>query len=895
MRYGSIVGYYSIKLMEHWMGNRKNRSPRRRPSQSIATEQTFPIVGIGASAGGLEALCLFLEQIPLESGLSFVIVQHQDPTHKGIIVELLQKHTLLPVYQIEDNCPVQPNSIYFIPPGYDLSISNNILHLLKPQLPRGLRLPIDTFFQSLAEDRQQQSIAVILSGMGSDGTSGLHAIKEKGGAVFVQEPSSAKFDAMPRSAINSKLVDVVAPAEELPAKIISYLQHLPSLRREISLSDHEQSAVEKILSMISADTKHDFSFYKKNTLYRRIERRMGLYQLASINDYVQHLSEHPQEIKLLFKELLIGVTRFFRDSIVWEQLKNEVLPSLFSNYKEDKVFRAWVVGCSTGEEAYSLAIIFKEALEEMPPSNKNFSLQIFATDLDEDTISKARSGVFPHNISSDISEARLNRFFIEDENGYKIKKEIREMVIFAPQNVIMDPPFTKIDIITCRNLFIYLDIELQSKLIHLFHYSLNSGGILLLGSAETIGNATYLFAPLPGKSRLFRRLESSRVLGHQEFPTSYNRTTPDVPLSTSARSKSQNFTPNLKNVVESLLLQIYSPPAVLVTDQGDILYINGKTGKYLEPAAGKANLNLFAMAREGLKHALNETFQKALRQQTPITVKSIKIKYNDHIQGIDVTVHPLTGREEFTGMVLVIFLDVELPKEIKKIKTKSGKDDGERINSLIEELEHSQKALQLTREEMQNSEEELKSTNEELQSTNEELQSTNEELTTSKEEMQSMNEELQTINNELQAKIDELSRTSNDMHNLLNSTDIAILFLDESLKVRRFTNRVTNIIKLIPGDAGRQITDLVSELDYPSLVEDTLEVLRTLVYKETQVPTHDNRWFLVRIMPYRTLENKIDGVVITFSDITVSKKLEIELRKTQSHLQNLLKDRKDHP
>ncbi len=868
------------------MSNHKTSKQQRRSFNQDPI--SISIVGIGASAGGLEALEVFLAQIPIDSGLAFVIVQHQDPTHRGTLVEILQRHTLLPVYQIEDQMQVSPNCIYVIPPNRDLSISNDILYLQEPTAPRGLRLPIDFFFHSLAEDKQQNCIGVILSGMGSDGTLGLRAIKEKAGAVFVQEPSSAKFDAMPQNAINSGFVDVVAPVLELPGRIITYLQHIPSSTEKVKLADPSQSAIEKILFLIKIETGNDFSFYKKNTLYRRIERRMGLYQLSSINDYVNYLKEHTQEIKLLFKELLIGVTRFFRDPSEWEQLKNEILPKLLSNHQDVSILRAWVVGCSTGEEAYSLAIIFKEALEESQPTNKNLSLQIFATDLDKDTINKARIGFFPQNIITDVSEARLQRFFTEEENGYKVNKEIRDMVIFAPHNIITDPPFTKIDILTCRNLMIYLDTELQKKLLHLFHYSLNSSGVLMLGSAETIGNATYLFASLPGKTRIFRRLESTRTLGHAEFPTFFTRKFRESsePCHIPARFTAPS---NLKTLVESLLLRMYSPAAILVTDQGDILYISGKTGKFLEPATGKANLNLFAMAREGLKQALNEAFQKAIRQESPLSLKAIKVRTNGNFQGVDVTIHPIVERQVFTGIVLVIFNNVELSKETKIINPNPGKVEEDRVITLIEELEHSHKTLQITREEMQNSQEELKAANEELQSTNEELQSTNEELTTSKEEMQSMNEELQTINHELQAKIDELSRTSNDMHNLLNSTDIAILFLDEGLKVRRFTNQVTSIIKLIPGDTGRQITDLVSELEYPSFAADTRDVLRTLVFKETQVPTHDKRWYIVRIMPYRTMENKIDGVVITFTNITESKILEFELRKTQSNLQNLLK------
>lgn len=657
-KWGTLV---EQKFLEKWMSTDENSSI---PLKMVEGEGMgpFSIVGIGASAGGLEALELFIGQIPLDSGLAYVIVQNQDPTHKSIMVELLQHHTKLPIFLIEDQMQVAVNSIYFIPPGLDLTIRNDFLYLQEPTVARGLRLPIDIFFTSLAEDKQHFAVGVILSGMGSDGTFGLRAIKENGGAIFVQEPSTARFDAMPRSAIKAGWVDVVAPVLELPIRIINYLRHLPSPFDDKKLEEPDQNAIQKIVSLINTETGHDFSLYKKNTVYRRIERRMGLYQLSSINDYVHYLVEHKQEIGLLFKELLIGVTRFFRDTAVWEQFKNEIFPALFAQHSEGRALRAWVAGCSTGEEAYSLAIIFKEALEALRPTHKKFSLQIFASDLDKDTIAKARTGLFSYNIAADVSEARLRRHFSEDESGYRINKEIREMVIFASHNIIMDPPFTKLDILTCRNLLIYLDSELQKKLLLLFHYSLNSNGILMLGSAETIGNASYLFASFPGKTRLFRRLESAtRALGHEEFPSSNTRNISELSIPTPPMIKPNSPPANLKTLVENLLLSLYSPPAVLVTDQGDILYISGKTGKYLEPATGKANLNLFAMAREGLKQAFSETFQKALRLQSPVVMKSVKVMVNGNLQGVDLTVHPMVEREEFSGLLLVIFHEVDLP------------------------------------------------------------------------------------------------------------------------------------------------------------------------------------------------------------------------------------------
>jgi two-component system CheB/CheR fusion protein len=841
----------------------------------------FPVVGIGASAGGLEALELFLGKVPERSGMAFVIVQHLDPTHKGIMAELLQRTTAMQVVQVKDRTRVQRDCVYVIPPNKDMSILHGVLHLLAPVAPRGLRLPIDFFFRSLADDRQDGSIGVILSGMGSDGTLGLRAIKEKAGVVFVQEPASAKFDGMPRSAIDAGLADVVAPVEELPGKIITYLHHAPLIARPgLAQEDKAQSGLEKVVILLRAQTGHDFSLYKKTTVYRRIERRMGIHQIHRIATYVRFLQENPQELDLLFKELLIGVTSFFRDPAAWDQFGGEVIPALLAGRPPSQALRAWVPGCSTGEEAYSLAIVFKEALEQLVPA-RNSTLQIFATDLDREAIEKAREGVFPTNIAADVSPDRLGRFFVQVERGYQVAKSIREMVIFAPQNIIMDPPFTKLDILSCRNLLIYLTPELQKKLLPLFHYSLNPGGFLFLGSAETIGSFTDLFALLEGKARLYRRLESALRAEPVEFPAAFVSAAPGVPA-----PKALKPAANLQSLADQLLLQRYSPAAVLVNDKGDILYISGRTGKYLEPVAGKANWNIFAMAREGLRYELTGVFQKALRQKGAATLRNVKVGTNGGVQAVDLTVQPLEEPEGLRGMVMILFTDVATPPETKVTgKTPRAPAPSAQVPELERNLEQARQELHTTREEMQTSQEELKSTNEELQSTNEELQSTNEELTTSKEEMQSLNEELQTVNNELQAKVDDLSRMHNDMKNLMDSTDIATLFLDNALCVRRFTSQTTKITQLIAGDVGRPITDIASDLFYPKLAEDVQQVLRTLARAEKQVATHDGRWFTARILPYRTLENMIDGVVITFVDITVSKTLETQLRQTQADLE----------
>lgn len=707
--------------------------------------------------------------------------------------------------------------------------------------------------------------------MGSDGTLGLRAIKEKAGLTLVQDPSTAKFDSMPRSAIDAGLADIVAPVDELPAKIVAYLQCAPPVRRtEMALEDKTRSALEKIIVLLRTHTGHDFSLYKRNTLHRRIERRMSIHQITRMSGYVRYLQENSQELGLLFKELLIGVTSFFRDPAVWEELRTRILPALIASREPGRSLRAWVPGCSTGEEAYSLAMVFREAVEELKPK-ASLPLQIFATDLDRDAIDKARRGVFPGNIAADVSPERLKRFFTKEERGYRVRREIREMVIFAPQNIIMDPPFTKLDILSCRNLLIYLTAEVQKKLMPLFHFSLMPGGLLLLGSAETVGTATDLFKPLSAKSRIFRRVEPAARPEPVEFPASFRvASQADVEDRLAAKPAA-----SLQTLADQLVLHHYAPPAVLANDKGDILYISGRTGKYLEPAAGKANWNLFAMARNGLRYDLAGAFQRALRKREVITLPGLKVATQGGTQCVDVSVRQLDEPGPLHGLLMVVFNDVATPPARRASRAPARST---RLEESEQELQRVRAEARATHEEMQTAQEEMRSSNEELQSTNEELQSTNEELTTSKEEMQSLNEELQTVNAELQAKVDELSRASNDMKNLLDSTDIATLFLDRHLNVRRYTQQATKIIKLIPSDVGRPVTDLVSDLDHPALAADVREVLRTLNSTEKPVSAPDGRWFTVRIMPYRTIDDRIDGVVITFADITAAKTLEAELR-----------------
>lgn len=605
---------------------------------------------------------------------------------------------------------------------------------------------------------------------------------------------------------------------------------------------------------------------------------MGIHQLNRITSYVRYLRDNPTEINLLFRELLIGVTSFFRDPEEWELLRDKALPEQLAKQPAGGIIRAWAAGCSTGEEAYSLAIIFKETLDKLK-SKADYSLQIFATDLDQDAIGRARQGFYPVNITAQVSSDRLQRFFIQEESGYRVKKEVRDLVTFATQNIVMDPPFTKLDLLICRNLLIYLEPELQKRLLQIFHYSLNPGGLLFLGSAETVGNSQTLFVAAQAKSRLFKQRESLLSREHQVFPAILPHTMSESPKVTNFPHQPAN----LQTLAEQLLLRDYSPPAVLATDQGDILYISGRTGKYLEPASGKVNWNLFAMVRDGLRFELSSSFQNALRTQEVVTAKAIKVDINGQDpQFLDLSIQPIKTPEALQGMMLVVFKDMASSPPAKKTgRFKPGTVANSRITELEQELRQSHEELQSTREEMQGAQEEHKSLNEELQSTNEEL-------TSSKEEMQSMNEELQTVNAEQTSRVEMLEQINNDMQNLLNTTEIITLFLDNELKIKRFTPGANKLFKLIPGDVGRPLSDQSSELQYPELTTDAQEVLRTLVFCEKQVTTNDGRWFKVRIMPYRTTENRIEGVVMTFSDITTAKQLEAELRYTGSMLQTLI-------
>ncbi|MEI7501626.1 MAG: CheR family methyltransferase, partial [Bacteroidota bacterium] len=570
---------------------------------------------------------------------------------------------------------------------------------------RGLRLPIDIFFRSLADDQLDKSIGIVLSGMGSDGSLGLKAIKEKNGIVLVQSPDSAKCNGMPRSAIEAVIADIVVPADELPAKLISFLKYIPIAKVDSALDDNLKSNLDKIIILLREQTGHDFSLYKRNTLFRRIERRKGVHQIDRINTYVRFLQENPKEVEILFKELLIGVTSFFRDTAVWDKLKEETLPALMSELPNGYVLRAWVTACSSGEEAYSLAIIFNEVQAKLEKA-KNLTLQIFATDLDKDAIEKARKGFFSANITADVSPDRIKRFFIPEAQGYRLNAAIREMVLFAHQNVIKDPPFTKLDILTCRNMLIYMEPELQKNLMALFNYSLNSGGIMVLGTAETLGNTKDGFEELDPKLKIFKRAAKGEHVELLDFPSAFNRIKSGLPEIKIIPKSVEN----IQTIAEQIMLQRFAPASVMVNDKGDILFITGRTGKYLEPAAGKTNVNIYAMAREGLREALPGAFRKAMQNFDPVILREIKIGTNGGIHYVDVTIQRIEDPNSVRNMIIVVFTDVNAPNQPDAVNLKTGKRRSSgRQKELENELARSYEDMQGIREEMQTSQEELKS------------------------------------------------------------------------------------------------------------------------------------------------------------------------------------------
>jgi two-component system, chemotaxis family, CheB/CheR fusion protein len=857
------------------------------PAQEAAAS-AFPIVGIGASAGGLAAFEAFFSGMPkdVDPGMAFVLVQHLAPDHKSILGDLIRRYTRMQVFEVEDGMEVRINCTYIIPPNRDMAFLNGHLQLLEPSAPRGQRLPIDFFFRSLAQDQHERAIGIVLSGTGSDGTLGVRAIKGEAGMVMVQRADTTEFDGMPRSALATSLVDFELPPIEMPAQLIAYVAHaFGKLPRLSSITAPQtENALKRIFVLLRAQTSHDFSLYKPSTIHRRIERRMAVHQIESLDSYVKFLQQTPTEVEALFRDLLIGVTNFFRDPDAFAVLEHQILPKLFADKPAGGVLRVWVAGCSTGEEAYSIAILMQERIEALKQS---YTVQVFATDIDNLAIATARAGLYPASIAADITPERLARFFTLEPNAsaYRVHKLIRDMLVFSEQDVIKDPPFSRLDLLSCRNLLIYLGSELQRKLIPLFHYALKPGGVLFLGTSEGVGDFGDLFAVLDRKNKLYQRKQDFQ--GMQRAMTerfSFLPPLAGLPASTRVAGKlTATARLPLRELTEQALLQQIAPTGALVNEHGDILYLHGRFGMYLELVPGEASVNnVLKMARDGLRPALSTALHKAVVTHAPVRVTGLRIRTNEASTVVNLNVRPVLADAPaesidtpHSQLFLVIveeapITEAELPAACTAAPAETSEAGAlTQIASLKEELRAKDEYIQSTHEELESSNEELKSSNEEMQSVNEELQSTNEELETSKEELQSVNEELATVNNELQTKVLDLSRLNNDMNNLLAGTGIATVFVDHQLHILRFTPTASEILNLIMSDVGRPVGHIVTNLrNYDRLVEDVKTVLGTLAPKEVQVQTTQDKWFDLRIRPYRTLDNVIEGAVISFVDAT---------------------------
>jgi two-component system CheB/CheR fusion protein len=857
----------------------------------------FPIIGIGASAGGLAAFESFFSTMPPDGdpGMAFVLVQHLARDHKSILSELIRRYTRMEVFEVEDGMVVKPNCAYIIPPNCDMELLEGALHLLEQSMARGVRLPIDFFFRSLAQDQHEHAICIVLSGTGSDGTLGVRAVKGEGGMVMVQTPETTEFDGMPRSAIATGMVDFVVPPHEMPAKLLAYVAHAfgPSPAGATSATSGATDGFDKIFFLLRSRTGHDFSLYKRSTIRRRVERRMAVHQIDQLQAYIRYLELTPVEVDALFRDLLIGVTNFFRDSEIFDEIQKQVIPRLFTGKPAGAPIRVWVAGCSTGEEAYSLAILLRERMDDL---KTDFKVQVFATDIDRESIDQARAGVYPSSIVADVSPERLAQFFDQehpDGSSYRIRKTIRDMLIFSEHDVAKDPPFSKLDLISCRNLLIYMGNELQKRLLPLFHYALNPGGILVLGSSESVGEFGKLFTTIDRKAKVYQRTATDFTLQRSGVARLFPRL-PDTEAGPGARTggASDRKLP-LHEIAIRTLLAHYAPVGALVNERGDILYLLGRTGRYLEPTPGEASMNIFRMAREGLQGDLTIALHRAVSLGTVENRFGLRVKTEESFAIANLTVMPVPGDPEGMmprGLFLVIL--EEAGTDEPKVLSEAAVDrvDGPLVPDLNgyiirlkQELRAKDEYLQTAVEELETSNEELRSAHEEMQSVNEEMQSTNEELETSKEELQSVNEELATVNNELQAKVADLSRSNNDMKNLLSGTGIGTIFVDHLLRILRFTPTVSTLINLIETDVGRPVDQIRSNLtDYDLLAADIKEVLDNLVPKELEVQTKTGEWFLLRIRPYRTLDNVIEGAVITFTEISALKKAQAVLRDSEA-------------
>ena len=801
--------------------------------------------------------------MPVDSGMGFVLIQHLDPNRSSLLVDILRRSTRMPVVEAVDGMPVEPNRVHVIPPNRDMVIDHGALRLSPPAEPRGQRMPIDAFLRSLADDAGEDAVGIVLSGTGTDGTQGLRSVFAAGGLCLVQDPATTRFDSMPQSA--SRYATCMLPVEQMAQALAEGMQ--PLLRQARAAGKAASGvALGKVLTLLRVGSGHDFSQYKKSTVERRIERRMVHHRLGSVDDYVELLKRDLAVVQALFRELLINVTSFFRDPPVFDLLQTDILPALPAAKPEGRPLRVWVAACATGEEAYSLAILLREWMDDQ---QRELKVQMYATDLDHEAIATARAGLYPPNIAQDLSPERLRRFFLKEPGGYRIKKEIREMVVFAAQSVIKDPPFTRMDLVSCRNLMIYLEPELQERLIQVFHYALRAGGVLLLSPSEGVGEHADLFEVVDRKWKLYR----SRLAPDSSRALVTGGSLPWTGEGGALRPADAGVRPQLARVPElarRALLQAFAPAALVTDLQGNVLYVHGETGRFLRPAPGQPTHQLADLAREGLEHELREALHRAADQGLPTLNRSLWVKGDTGTVGVSLSVRPLHDPEAGSWLLLVSFQELpEAAVQSPARRPRRGSAAEARIiETLQRELGQARQSMKVMVEEQQAVNEDLKSTNEELQSTNEELQSSNEELETSREELQSVNEELITVNTELQHKIDQMAHMQNDLRNLLDNIRLGIIFLDRELRIRRFTQEAARLYRLVPTDVGRPLADIRCNLLGSDMVSEAQTVIDSLQPVEREARTQSGTWYLARIQPYRTVDNAIDGVVLTFADVT---------------------------
>ncbi len=867
-------------------------SSQRHATQKRANR--FPVVGIGASAGGLEAFTAFFDAMPAKSGLAFVLIQHLPPQRESLLAEILAKHTEMSVKQVDDGMAVEKDAVYVIRPGHTMTISDGHLHLGEPVEKRGHRKPVDDFFRSLAAEQGDRSIIVILSGMGSNGTAGAQAIKASGGICIAQDPDTAQFPSMPRSLIDAGYADHTLHPADIPDLLLKYVHH-PYMEHADDSGDalrQDRKSFNEILALLRTRSSYEFGGYKKPTLHRRIQRRMGVNQITQLADYVQFIRKNPEEVVSLANDLLINVTGFFRDPEAWEELRARVIAPLVDERSDHGSIRAWVTACASGEEPYTLAMLIAE---EAHRARKTFDVKIFATDAAEKSLAHARAGLYPGGIEGDVSLERLDKFFDKEDQVYRVKKQIREMVVFAPQNLLSDPPFSRLDIACCRNLLIYLEPDVQRKVVSLLHFSLRQGGCLFLGNSETIGGADEMFEPLNKKWRIYRRVGTDRR-GVVDLP----RHVPPRDGETRPADESAHH-PSLSQLAQRELMHRYTPPSVVVDRAMKVVYFHGETGPFLLQPSGEPTRDLIELCRDGVRAAVRIACREAITANRSVTIKDGRIDTDKGPQRILVTAAPLV-RGWAKEHLVVSFEEMPVaaadlsPADAATVgagdQTASGggssSTNTEVQKQLEEELRNIREELQSTVEEMESSNEELKASNEEVTSINEELQSTNEELETGKEELQSLNEELTTVNSQLQGKIEELEATTNDLTNLLGSTDIAVIFLDSKFRIRRFTPAVKELLELIPSDTGRPLSDLAQKFTDVDLLADAHAVLEKLVPVEREIRSDRGSWYQRRALPYRTADNRIDGVVITFVDITDRKHSEQAVMDSHARSQAVL-------